>query len=221
MCLIYVLMRPARHETKETFIENHRWDPVTSTASATLGVGSDMLSATTGIFTRPVKEYQRHRQHQPIPNGADGPELSRPSSGSSHSQARSQSPTPSNHSSMKVAGKMALASASGVGDFFKAHGRGFFLNLPLATTEGLRNMPRLYGEEVPENERIKDWKSGALVGGKNFVAGMAGGMTDLFVQPYLGAREEGVTGAAKGLAKGMAGVATKTLSGKDFFAINV
>ena len=116
---------------------------------------------------------------------------------------------------MKVAGKMALASASGVGDFFKAHGRGFLLNIPLATTEGLRNMPRLYGEHVPENERIKDWKSGAIVGGKNFVTGMAGGMTDLLVQPYIGAKEDGVAGAAKGLAKGMAGVATKTLSGEN------
>lgn len=111
---------------------------------------------------------------------------------------------------------MALASVSGVGDVLKTSRRGFLLNLPMATTEGLRNMPRLYGEEVPENERIKDWKSGAVVGAKNFMAGMAGGMTDLFVQPYIGATEQGVTGAAKGLAKGMAGVATKTLSGKSF-----
>lgn len=109
-------------------------------------------------------------------------------------------------------GAVFKASASGVGTFFKSYGK-FYLDVPLAVTEGLREAPKLYGEKVEARAPITDWKSGALVGGKNFVTGIGGGFADLFYQPYKGGRDGGAAGAALGVGKGVMNMATKTASG--------
>jgi hypothetical protein len=44
---------------------------------------------------------------------------------------------------------------------------------------------------------------------------MSEGLTDIFVQPYKGAKEEGALGALKGFGKGAAALATKTTSGES------
>ena len=119
---------------------------------------------------------------------------------------------------MSTAGAVATASASGVGGFFKSYGKGFYLDTPLAVTEGFRAVPRLYGETVPEHEPIHDWQSGARVGGRNFVTGISEGLADLFVLPYKG-RDEGVVGVAKGIGKGVLGMASKTASGRSSYTL--
>jgi hypothetical protein len=203
-----------RNETKTIRIVNRRWDPLTGTVSSMLGTSTDMAKATTGIITRPIQAYQE-RQRTLMANEA-------PESASPH-----LSPAPSEHGSIsrphtshggsgsgwKTAGAVASASASGVGGFFKSYGRGFYVDLPLAITEGCRAVPKLYGEDVPENEPIHDWQSGARVGGVNFVRGISEGFADLFVQPYKGGKDGGALGAAKGVGKGVVGMATKTASG--------
>lgn len=42
---------------------------------------------------------------------------------------------------------------------------------------------------------------------------MSEGLTDIFVQPYKGAKEGGALGVVKGVGKGTAALATKTTSG--------
>lgn len=44
--------------------------------------------------------------------------------------------------------------------------KGTLINTPLALAEGLRNMPRLYGEEVQDHDKVKDWQSGGKVAAK-------------------------------------------------------
>jgi hypothetical protein len=44
---------------------------------------------------------------------------------------------------------------------------------------------------------------------------MAEGLTDIFVQPYKGAKEEGTVGALKGFGKGTVALATKTGAGES------
>ena len=51
---------------------------------------------------------------------------------------------------------------------------------------------------------------------KELYLGTYDGITGLFVQPYIGARDEGVLGAAKGLAKGVAGTPVKFFAGMLF-----
>jgi len=103
---------------------------------------------------------------------------------------------------------------SGVGGFFKAQWKGFLLDIPLSAAEGLRAVPKLYGEHVPERDVITDFRSGAMAGGKQFVLGISGGVTDLFLQPYTGGSRDGARGVAKGLGKGVVGFTTKVLSGE-------
>lgn len=44
---------------------------------------------------------------------------------------------------------------------------------------------------------------------------MSKGLTDIFVQPDKGAKEEGALGAMKGVGKGTVALATKTTSGRS------
>ena len=65
-----------------------------------------------------------------------------------------------------AAGAIVLASAKSLGKFHGNFFKGLAVDIPYATAEGLRNAPKLYGEEVRDNGPVTDWKSGAVVGGK-------------------------------------------------------
>jgi hypothetical protein len=104
----------------------------------------------------------------------------------------------------------------GFGKFTGSYFKGVIVDIPHATAEGFRQVPRLYGEEPKDYGGVQDWKSGAIVGGRNFVDGMTDGFTGLFTQPVNGAKEEGALGAVKGFAKGTIGLATKVPSGRQF-----
>lgn len=173
-----------------------------------------MIKATTDIFLKPYQEYERGRKEHPDPSIARS--LSNPTP---HKDSISDSVSVNSRDSDK--GKIALkttasmmgGSAKGVGKFIGSVYKGLIIDIPLATTEGLRAVPRLYGEEVKDYGRVTDWKSGGIVAGKNFVGGMADGITDLFMQPYKGGKEEGALGVAKGIAKGTLGITTKCSAG--------
>jgi hypothetical protein len=210
-----------RLQAKAINIENRRWDPITGTAAAVVGTGRDMVTATTNIFVKPVQAYQstatrskslntdghhewRSTMETSGEQGAAMDNSSIRSAGSSHGSGKKR---------MGTAVTVAAASASGVGDFFKAYTKGVLVDIPLAAAEGFRAVPKLYGEEVKDHGAINDWISGAKEGGKQFVIGISGGVTGLFTQPIQGAQEGGVLGAAKGLGKGVIGLHTKLASG--------
>jgi hypothetical protein len=92
------------------------------------------------------------------------------------------------------------------------------VDIPLATAEGLRAVPKLYGEETKTYAPVTDWKSGLVVGGKSFGQGMVDGFTGLISHPVKGAKEEGALGVVKGLAKGTMGVGVGLGSGMFLFS---
>lgn len=201
------------NETRTIQITNRRWDPVTGMTSALAGTTTNLAKATAGIIIRPIQTYQQHhRNNKALLSAADAePVPSQPGS-----PLRSPAPPFPRHRArgcVNTAGAIAGASASGVGGFFKSYGKGFYVDIPLALTEGFRAVPRLYGEKVPEQEPIHDWQSGARVAGRNFVTGISGGFTDLVMLPYNG-RDEGAVGVAKGVGMGVLGLTSKTASGK-------
>ncbi|KAJ7768348.1 hypothetical protein B0H16DRAFT_1785284 [Mycena metata] len=120
---------------------------------------------------------------------------------------------PRNRSALSTAGAMAAASGRGFGNFFTAGLRGGAVDIPVAFTEGLRGVPKMYGEEVKDYGEVKDWKSGLLVAAKTATFSTSEGVADFFVQPWKGARDEGALGFAKGLGKGTLGVASKSGAG--------
>ncbi|CAI9628258.1 unnamed protein product [Alternaria burnsii] len=174
------------HETDPFIITNQRWDPVTSTTSACVGIVGDMGMAAKGMVVDPFTEPK-------------------------HSVTSSAASTQSDKSNgTAAAGRVAGGVAKGFGRFVGAFYKGVIVDLPLATTEGFRNVPRLYGEEVKDHGEVTGALSGFQVGGKNFVHGIADGFSDPFRQTYEGGKKEGVIGYAKGFGKGMAGLVTKT-----------
>lgn len=131
-------------------------------------------------------------------------------------QRRTDAPEPSGNQATRpldTAGNMASATVKGFGKFTATYFKGVMVDIPHAAAEGFRQVPRLYGEQPKEYGTVKGWKSGAMVGGKNFVDGMTDGFSGLVTQPVKGAKEKGVFGAAKGLMKGTIGLATKAPSG--------
>ncbi|KAJ7363785.1 sterol glucosyltransferase [Mycena albidolilacea] len=211
------------HNTNKIRIENRRWDPVTGGASATIAIATDMVDATAGIFVKPYQEFRRSN------SGAPTSPVASTSQGEGSSQgiaAAPQSPfvwTPfgkdenstvtAGRSGMSTAGAMVAASGMSMGTVIMSSVRGGAVDLPMALTEGMRNVPKMYGEEVKDYGHVKDWKSGMLVAGKTFLFELPEGLADIVVQPYKGAKAEGVTGFAKGFGKGTLNAVVKTTVG--------
>ncbi|KAH8653737.1 sterol glucosyltransferase [Xylariales sp. PMI_506] len=202
------------YEKKSIVIEPQRWDPVTSTTSATIELGFDVTKAMVDIIAKPVKVFQRASStpsrgttEEMIPVSKDGR--------SDHEQSgRWQShPVPANvtknRSCAAPFGPAAIASISSFGNFIGLYTKGIFVDVPLATVEGLRAVPRLYGREIRDYGPISSWQSGAGVAGKHFAYGITEGIMDLFMEPIRGGQEEGAFGVAKGLGKGLLSAGTK------------
>ncbi|KAI8261351.1 Sterol 3-beta-glucosyltransferase UGT80B1 [Colletotrichum sp. SAR11_239] len=134
-----------------------------------------------------------------VPEGGDLKPMSRPASSSSRGDESSSKP-----------GAMAVAAANGVGKLAGNATKGLFVDIPLAVTEGLRNVPNLYGDTVKKHDAVEDFRSGVSVAGKTFCHDMKGGFTDIFVHTYTGKKEQGAAGAVKGLGKGVVSLVTKS-----------
>lgn len=178
------------YATNPFVIKNNRWDPITSTGSASLGIVGDIGSAAKKMVVDPVTEIKRANTEK----GAQ-------------TDKSTQNPSPS---SSAVVGRMAGSAAKGFGRFNLALIKGTIIDLPLATAEGFRNIPKLYGEEVKDHGEVTGVLSGLQVGAKNFVHGMADGLSDPFKQTYQGGKREGAIGSLKGFGKGIAGFISKT-----------
>ncbi|OJJ08353.1 hypothetical protein ASPVEDRAFT_393860 [Aspergillus versicolor CBS 583.65] len=199
------------YQTHPVLIQNRRWDPATATAASLLGTSRNILKATGDIAYRPYKEFRRSPQSHPDLLS----DISSPRSLSVASETdadATSSPAGYKQSMLKTTGTAMGSSAKSLGKVFGYWSKGMLVDIPLAASEGLRAVPRLYGDEVKEHGNVQDWKSGATVGGKNFVHGMADGFSDLVMQPYQGGQLEGARGVVKGFAKGTLGMTTKVSS---------
>lgn len=118
-------------------IRNRRWDPITSASSAGLRLATDVTTSTVGMFADPAKVYLDGKKPESDPQ----------------SQAR-------------LHGQAGLAFVKGVNHLAVGTFKGGMVDVPLALAEGFRNVPRLWGENVKDQEAITGWKSGATVAGK-------------------------------------------------------
>ncbi|KAF6803242.1 sterol glucosyltransferase [Colletotrichum sojae] len=119
----------------------------------------------------------------------------------------------SGHEAGKASGAAALAAGKGVAGMGGAVAKGGLVSVPLALAEGLRNLPRLYGDKVRDNGKVEDWKSGGKVAAKTFGTGFYDGLTGVFTDPYRGAKEGGALGLMKGVGTGSLGLVTKPGAG--------
>lgn len=204
-----------RNETRKIVIETLRWEPITGTVSAAIGVSRDMAKAAADIVVKPAKAYRDRLKVTSSDPGANQPVqaldlMSRSPGMEGYIASSKKSKT---RDCMTLTTSMSAASASGVAEFFKSYAGGF-VTIPYAFTEGFRNIPHLYGEEVRDIGTITDWKSGTAAGARAVVYGVVDGVSDVFVLPYKGAQQEGALGAVKGVGKGLAGMSSKLFTGK-------
>ncbi|KFY94399.1 hypothetical protein V500_03298 [Pseudogymnoascus sp. VKM F-4518 (FW-2643)] len=97
----------------------------------------------------------------------------------------------------------------GVVDIGGTVGKAALVDVPLALTDGLREVPKLYGGTVRRHGPVTDWKSGGVVAGKSFGYGFYDGITGFVTQPMAGAKKDGALGFTKGFAKGSLELFTK------------
>ncbi|KAH8423773.1 putative sterol glucosyltransferase [Aspergillus melleus] len=195
-------------EARPIFIQNRRLDPLSSTTSAAIGTGTNMLKATTDMLLKPYQEVTRPSSSRST-SAHHVPTRSRSMQDLNGSQPMSAAPAPDTNeerTNWHRGGAAVTAGAKGFGKLLSSYSKGIIVDIPLAATEGLRAVPRLYGEEV-EDYQVRDWKSGALAGGKNFAHNMREGFTGIWNQPRKGA-DEGALGVAKGIMKGTIGFTT-------------
>lgn len=169
------MLTNSSYTSKPIIIDNHHCDPISSTTMAFASTQIDVFKASTGIFYQPYKVYKsRH----------DGVGTSEVPSGSiSNSDYMSTKDTKENNNYSSIKPKstsiatghqsgwittkaMMAASGKSLGDFYVKGFKGLAVDIPVATADGLKNLPRLYGDEVRDNGSVTDWKSGAMVGGK-------------------------------------------------------
>ncbi|SPJ82351.1 probable sterol glucosyltransferase [Fusarium torulosum] len=202
------------YQSKPIVTETTRWDPLSGGASAVIGTATGVAGSFTGIVTKPVEEYREEHKRRVGELKESQSQTGLDDRGSASPDNLSATSTrPGGGSSGALAGKMAAASAKSVGKIAQTATKGMLVDFPLALAEGLRSVPRLYGDEVRDHGPVTDAKSGVVVAGKNFAWGFADGLTDIVVQPYKGAKKEGALGAAKGFGKGAVNLVTKSGSG--------
>lgn len=183
-----------------------------------MATATDMATGITGIVTRPVDEY-RYEQHLRSLELKQAQVQNQSSDGKTSLSSRPSSDTlrPSTARSHSLAGRMAGASAKSIGMIGPAALKGMMVDIPLALTEGLKSVPQHYDGGVRDHGPVTGVKSGMVVAGKTLAWGLVDGVCDVLVQPYKGARKEGVLGAVKGFGKGAISLTTK--SGAGMFGV--
>jgi len=81
-------------------------------------------------------------------------------------------------------------------------------------TEGLEELPKLYGtEEKRKRTKVKDTKSGLIAAGEGFVYGLSEGLTGMVKEPMAGRERDGAKGFWTGLARATANLAVQPAAG--------
>ena len=202
---------------------------MTAAASSLAVTGAGMATSAADIVIKPIQAFSRSPSHTPDRTASE-----RNSAPSSRSLSFETTTTKHSHDDDIYGRPAALdlsevnlskkeqpsrsaealrGSASGVGGFFKHFSKGFYVDMPLAVSEGLRNAPRLYGGDVYDPGRVTDWKTGGAAAGKNFAHGIVEGLGGLVMNPVEGAKKDGALGAAKGAGVGLLNLGTKMGSG--------
>ena len=159
-----------RYESKPLDIENNRWDPFTAATSPLASTRMGMVFSASNIVVKPVQTIMETAKARTENVSAVG-ELTQP---------REFQSIEGNHELQQIMPRRKAAlwqgtfvkavagSASGVGGVFHHFSKGMLVDMPLAAADGLRAVPRLYGSEVPDHGKVKNWKTGTVVVAKVF-----------------------------------------------------
>lgn len=193
-------------------IENRRWDPLTSASASAVRMSMQTLKGVNNIWYEPLKlsmEARETRRLQREQQRRQLEEMGESENGDGDGQGKGNNNDDDRTAAEAAPSKLLMASALSLPRLTGTLAKSYAIDMPYAVAEGFRNLPKLYGEDVPPHAPVTDFKSGAIVGSKEVARGLATGLVDIFVQPYKGAKEDGVGGFVKGTGKGVLGTFAK------------
>lgn len=126
-----------RFRSKEYDTEVRRWDPVSGLATSTFGTVTAFTKSLAGLFVDPYVAYKRVGTDQTKRGNAKA--------------------------AAAAASKAVGMSVVSMTDII---GKGMLVDTPLALAEGMKNIPKLYGETVADYGKVRDLKSGGVVAAK-------------------------------------------------------
>ncbi|KAF5597576.1 glycosyltransferase family 1 [Fusarium subglutinans] len=209
---------------KPVDIENRRWDPLTATSSALLGSLVEFSKGFGSLMSAPVIKVRHETANREKRHAARAALKAESRSRSPANSTTTEDPQERSLVEAKLKPDREVSTSSNAG---KSAGKGIskmtssvlkgsLVDVPLALTEGLHNLPELYGEKVRKHDKITDWKSGTAEAGKNFAYNFLDASWCLFKQPAVGAVKGGPVGLVTGLGKAGFGLIAKPGSGKSF-----
>ncbi|CAO2657845.1 Nn.00g071050.m01.CDS01 [Neocucurbitaria sp. VM-36] len=87
------------------------------------------------------------------------------------------------------------------------------MDFSLNVAKGFHNVPKLYGAEVRQVDKVTDLQSGLRTAAKEFGFGLYDGITGIVTDPYKGAKKEGGIGFVKGVGRGIMSVPFRVMGG--------
>ncbi|KAK7186361.1 glycosyltransferase family 28 domain-containing protein [Paraphaeosphaeria sporulosa] len=87
------------------------------------------------------------------------------------------------------------------------------LDFSMNVAQGFHNVPKLYGGEVRQVDKVTDLQSGLKVAAKQFGFGLYDGIAGIVTDPYKGAKKEGGLGFVKGVGRGIFSVPFRVMGG--------
>ncbi|KAF1939015.1 UDP-Glycosyltransferase/glycogen phosphorylase [Clathrospora elynae] len=87
------------------------------------------------------------------------------------------------------------------------------MDFSLNVAKGFHNVPKLYGAEVRQVDKVTDLQSGIRTAAKEFGFGLYDGITGIVTDPYKGAKKEGGIGFVKGVGRGIMSVPFRVMGG--------
>ncbi|KAL1612760.1 hypothetical protein SLS60_000989 [Paraconiothyrium brasiliense] len=87
------------------------------------------------------------------------------------------------------------------------------LDFSMNVAQGFHNVPKLYGGDVRQVDKVTDLQSGLKVAAKQFGFGLYDGIAGLALDPYKGAKKEGGLGFVKGVGRGIFSVPFRVMGG--------
>ncbi|KAH9863876.1 hypothetical protein J1614_009808 [Plenodomus biglobosus] len=87
------------------------------------------------------------------------------------------------------------------------------MDFSLGIAKGFHNVPKLYGAEVRQVDKVTDFQSGLRTAAKEFGFGLYDGITGIVTDPYKGAKKEGGIGFVKGVGRGIMSVPFRVIGG--------
>ncbi|KAF1851449.1 glycosyltransferase family 1 protein [Cucurbitaria berberidis CBS 394.84] len=170
---------------------------------------STFMSQAFAESTEGSRSSSRERARQLSPEASESADSHRRRASSvSAAESKAKNPQPGLAESVES----AMDTGRGLARIIGAASRSP-MDFSLNVAKGFHNVPKLYGAEVRQVDKVTDLQSGLRTAAKEFGFGLYDGITGIVTDPYKGAKKEGGIGFVKGVGRGIMSVPFRVMGG--------